>query len=197
MANVADKFGLRPYRSLNGAPWNNAQNRYRIATGYGTNIFQGDLVVPVTGGGIERFNPASNSGGDAVLGVFNGCFFTDPVTNKPTFSNFYPSASSAATDIIANVIDDPMTIFLMNSDEAFPVTKIFANFNVDGGTGSTTTGISQVQLDASTNATTAALPVQVIDISQDVNNEDTSVTNTNVLVRINNHYYKTATTGIA
>jgi len=197
MANVADKFGLRPYRSLNGAPWNNAQNRYRIATGYGTNIFQGDLVVPVTGGGIERFNPASNSGGDAVLGVFNGCFFTDPVTNKPTFSNFYPSASSAATDIIANVIDDPNTIFLMNSDEAFPVTKIFANFNVDAGTGSTTTGISQVQLDASTNATTAALPVQVIDISQDVNNEDTSTTNTNVLVRINNHYYKTATTGIA
>ena len=197
MANVADKFGLRPYRSLNGAPWNNAQNRYRIATGYGTNIFQGDLVVPVTGGGIERFNPASNSGADVILGVFNGCFFTDPVTNKPTFSNFYPSASSAATDIIANVIDDPNTIFLMNSDEAFPVTKIFANFNVDAGTGSTTTGISQVQLDASTNATTAALPVQVIDISQDVNNEDTSVTNTNVLVRINNHYYKTATTGIA
>ena len=197
MANVADKFGLRPYRSLNGAPWNNAQNRYRIASGYAVNIFQGDLVIPVTGGGIERFNPASTSGGDAVLGVFNGCFFTDPVTNKPTFSNFYPSASSAATDIIANVIDDPNTIFLMNSDEAFPVTKIFANFNVDAGTGSTTTGISQVQLDASTNATTAALPVQVIDISQDVNNEDTSVTNTNVLVRINNHYYKTATTGIA
>ena len=196
MANVADKFGLRPLRSLNGAPWNNAQNRYRIASGYAVNIFQGDLVIPVTGGGIQRFDPTSNSGGDAVVGVFNGCFFTDPTTSKPTFSNFYP-ASTAASDIIANVIDDPMTIFLMNSDEAFPVTKIFANFNVDGGTGSTTTGISQVQLDASTNATTAALPVQVIDISQDVNNSDTSVTNTNVIVRINNHYYKTATTGIA
>ena len=154
------------------------------------------MVIPVTGGGIQRFDPTSNSGGDAVVGVFNGCFFTDPTTNKPTFSNFYP-ASTAASDIIANVIDDPMTVFLMNSDEAFPVTKIFANFNVDGGTGSTTTGISQVQLDANTNATTAALPVQVIDISQDVNNSDTSTTNTNVLVRINNHYYKTATTGIA
>ena len=196
MANVADKFGLRPLRSLNGAPWNNAQNRYRIASGYAVNIFQGDLVITVTGGGIQRFDPTSNSGGDAVVGVFNGCFFTDPTTNKPTFSNFYP-ASTAASDIIANVIDDPMTVFLMNSDEAFPVTKIFANFNVDGGTGSTTTGISQVQLDANTNATTAALPVQVIDISQDVNNSDTSVTNTNVIVRINNHYYKTATTGIA
>ena len=28
MANVVEKFGLRPYRSINGASWNNAQNRY-------------------------------------------------------------------------------------------------------------------------------------------------------------------------
>ena len=47
MANVSEKFGLRPYKSLNGAPWNNAQNRYTIAANYGTAIFQGDLVVPV------------------------------------------------------------------------------------------------------------------------------------------------------
>jgi hypothetical protein len=25
MANQSEKFGLRPYKSLNGAPWNNAQ----------------------------------------------------------------------------------------------------------------------------------------------------------------------------
>ena len=195
MANVAEKFGLRPYRSLSGAPWNNAQNRYRIASGYAANIFQGDLVIPVTTGGIQRFDPTSNSGGDAVVGVFNGCFFTDPTTNKPTFSNFYP-ASTAASDIIANVIDDPMTVFLMNSDEAFPVANIYANFSVTGS-GSTTTGISQVELYHSTKATTAALPLQVIDISQDVNNSDSSTVDTNVLVRINNHFYKTATTGIA
>jgi hypothetical protein len=31
MANVVEKFGLRPYRSINGASWNNAQNRYKIS----------------------------------------------------------------------------------------------------------------------------------------------------------------------
>ena len=36
MANQSEKFGLRPYKSLNGAPWNNAQNRYTIAANYGT-----------------------------------------------------------------------------------------------------------------------------------------------------------------
>ena len=52
MANLSEKFGLRPVRKLDGSPFINAQNRYRIASSYGTAIFQGDLVIPVTGGGI-------------------------------------------------------------------------------------------------------------------------------------------------
>jgi hypothetical protein len=54
MANVAEKFGLKPVRLLDGSDFINAQNRYRVAANYGTPIFQGDLVTPVTGGGIER-----------------------------------------------------------------------------------------------------------------------------------------------
>ena len=79
------------------------QNRYRIAANYNTSIFQGDLVAMVTGGGIER---VAAGGSGFILGVFNGCEFTDPTTGKPTFSNHYP-ASTNASDIIANVIDDP------------------------------------------------------------------------------------------
>jgi hypothetical protein len=46
MANVLEKFGLRPSRQLNGSPFINAQNRYRIAANNTTAIFQGDLVIP-------------------------------------------------------------------------------------------------------------------------------------------------------
>ena len=53
MANVSEKFGLRPYRKLDGTPLVGAQNRYTIASNYGTAIYQGDLVQPVTGGNIE------------------------------------------------------------------------------------------------------------------------------------------------
>jgi hypothetical protein len=31
MANVTERFGLRPSRQLNGSPFINAQNRYRVA----------------------------------------------------------------------------------------------------------------------------------------------------------------------
>ena len=75
MANVSEKFGLRPYKTLGGHSWNNQQNRYTISNNYGTAIFQGDLVIPATDGDIER-HTAGN--GQAVLGVFNGCFYTDP-----------------------------------------------------------------------------------------------------------------------
>ena len=79
MANVAEKFGLRPYKSLNGSPWNNAQNKYTIKSNYGTAIFQGDLVIPTSTGNIERHTAGNGSN---VVGVFNGVFYTDPTTKN-------------------------------------------------------------------------------------------------------------------
>ena len=150
MANVAEKYGLRPVRKLDGSPFINAQNRYRIASGYATAIFQGDLVKPVTGGGIERAVAATS---DKVVGVFNGVFYTDPTTQKPTFKNYYPGGV-AASDIIANVIDDPSVVFSIDSDGAFAVADIFKNFAITNVTGNTLTGISEVQLDYSVSGLT-------------------------------------------
>ena len=87
MANQSEKFGLRPYRKLDGTPLVGAQNRYKIASGLAGAIFQGEMVQPLGTGNIERHAPNTS---EAVVGVFNGCFYTDPTTQKPTYSNFYP-----------------------------------------------------------------------------------------------------------
>ena len=190
MANVAEKYGLRPVRKLDGSPFINAQNRYRIASGYATAIFQGDLVKPVTGGGIER---AVANTSDLVVGVFNGVFYTDPTTQKPTFKNYYPGGVSAS-DIVANVIDDPSVVYSIDSDGAFAVADIFKNFAITNVTGNTLTGISEVQLDYSVSGlTTSGTVLQAIDISQDVSNDDAGSANVDVLVRINNHFYDQGT----
>jgi hypothetical protein len=193
MANVAEKFGLKPVRSLDGSDFINAQNRYRIASGYSTAIFQGDLVSPVTGGGIERHTAGS---GTAVVGVFNGCFYTDPTTQKPTWKNYYP-ASVTASDIMAFVVDSPDQVYKIDSDGAFAVADIFKNFHVTNVSGNTVTGTSEVQLDYSNSGTKTTITLQAIDISQDVGNDEAGVVNVDVLVRINNHFYKTGTTGLA
>tara|TARA_R100000152_G_C6669077_1_gene105891 strand:- start:63 stop:638 length:576 start_codon:yes stop_codon:yes gene_type:complete len=189
MANVAEKFGLRPYRKLDGTPLVGAQNRYTIASNYGTAIFQGDLVQPTTAGNIERHTPNTS---DAVVGVFNGVFYTDPTTSKPTFKNFYPG-SIVADDITAFVIDDPDAVFLADADEAFTRADLFRNYSLTNTTGVTQTGISKQQLDVSVSGTASTFVVQAIDISQDPDNSDTSSANANVLVRINNHFYRSGT----
>jgi hypothetical protein len=192
MANVLERFGLRPSRQLNGSPFINAQNRYRIASGNSTAIFQGDLVKPLASGTISRY--VANTS-DAVVGVFNGCFYTDPTTQKPTFSNFYPTSTNAS-DITAFVIDGPDTVFEINADEIFAVADIFKNYTVNNVSGSTQTGISLVQLDVSLSGVDGTYVVQAIDISQDPNNSDVSTSNANIMVRINNHFYRQGGEGL-
>ena len=194
MANQLEKFGLRPYRKLDGTPLVGAQNRYTIKAGYATAIYQGDLVIPVSTGNIER-HTAGN--GTAVVGVFNGVFYNDPTTQKPTYKNYYPGGVTPTQgDITAFVVDDPDAVFLMDADQSFTRADLFKNYSVTNATGVTQTGISQVQLDVSASGTTTTFAVQAIDISQDPDNSDVTVSNANILVRINNHFFRSGT-GIA
>ena len=192
MSNYDAPFGLRPYRTSISSQ---QQNRYRIASNYGTAIFQGDLVAMVTGGGIER---VAAGGSGLILGVFNGCNYTDPTTGKPTWSNYYPG-SVAASDIIADVIDDPNATFEVQANAAFPVADLAGNFDIvdNSPVGDTTSGGSRMELAVSTGAATATLPLKAIDISQDPENSDVSSANTNVIVKINNHRFSAGTAGRA
>jgi len=192
MANTLERFGLRPSRQLNGSPFINAQNRYRIASGNSTSIYQGDLVTPLTSGTVTRYVANTSN---TVVGVFNGCFYTDPTTQKPTWSNYYPQSTNAS-DIIAFVIDGPDTVFEINSDDTFAVADLFRNYSVNNATGNVKTGISYVQLDVAESGTAGTFVVQAIDISQDPNNEDVATSNANIVVRINNHFYRQGGTGI-
>ncbi len=194
MANQLEKFGLRPYRKLDGTPLVGAQNRYTIKAGYATAIYQGDLVIPVSTGNIER-HTAGNAA--AVVGVFNGVFYNDPTTQKPTYKNYYPGGITPTQgDITAFVVDDPDAVFLMDADQSFTRADLFKNYSVTNATGTTATGISQVQLDVSASGTATTFAVQAIDISQDPDNSDVTVSNANILVRINNHFFRSGT-GIA
>ena len=194
MSNQLEKFGLRPYRKLDGTPLVGAQNRYTIKPGYGTAIYQGDMVVPVSTGNIERHTSGNAA---AVVGVFNGVFYNDPTTQKPTYKNYYPGGITPTQgDVTAFVVDDPDAVFLMDADLSFVRADLFKNYSVTNTTGVTQTGISKVQLDVSASGIASTFAVQAIDISQDPDNSDTSVSNANILVRINNHFFRSGT-GIA
>ena len=202
MANNDSPFGLRYVRNLQGKYNNSGQTRYRITTGdqtNTTNIYQGDIVTQNTAGIVTRIARADGGSAtsDIIVGVFNGCFYTDPTTSKPTWSNYWPG--NAATDAIAFLYDDPFDVFEVQADAAFPVADLFGNFDIvdNSGTGSSNSGWSYMELDVTTGATTATLPIKALDISTDPENSDVSSANTNVLVTIQNHLLGQKQVGLA
>ena len=186
MANRDAAFGLKPVKMIGGSPYSGGVSRYRIAANYGTAIFQGDMVMQVTGGTVEIH---ADGGTVPIVGVFNGCQYTDPTTGEQVYSNYYP-ASTNASDIIAFIIDDPNVVFEVQADAAFPVADLFGNFDiVYTSAGSTKTGISGAELKVADGGTGTTLSVKAIDISEDPDNDDVASANTNVYVVIQNHIF--------
>lgn len=190
MANSQKPMGLNPSRMLGGTPFNNSQNRYRILKNYATAIFQGDLVATSSNGTIIRATATTNP----VVGVFNGVFYTDPTTQKPTWKNYYPGSISA-NNIIANVIDDPNVVYTIAANASFPNTALFANYSIVATAGSTASGVSKEALNVATANSDASFVLKAIDISQDPDNSDQTVSNVGVLVVINAHEYRAGTVG--
>ena len=135
MANKDAAFGFRPTRSLVGGELRTEE--YAIAANHGTSIFTGQVVEAVAGGGIEQ----AAAGDTQQVGVFGGCFFTDPSTSKPTFKAFYP-ASTNASDIKATVHVDPFTVFEAQHDGTGTAAMNNSAFDFVGTSGSTITGQS-------------------------------------------------------
>ena len=183
MANIDKAFGLRPQGNLS-ATGAQKQYGYLIEDNQSGAIYQGDLVT-IVGGYVVKFAPGTHS---AALGVFNGCNYVDPSTGKPTWKNFYPGSVNITTGTIqCDVLDDPSQLFLIQADEDIVQADIGKNADVVGTGGSSTTGVSSMELDSSTIADTAALNLKIVGLWNAPGNElgDFAV----VVVKINEHLY--------
>jgi hypothetical protein len=188
MANVNKPFGLRPLGNLS-ATGSQKQYGYEIEDSQAGAIYQGDLVT-LKDGYIVKFAPATHT---AAVGVFNGCNYIDPTTGKPTWKNYYPgSVNITAGKIVADVIDDPNQLFIIQCDEDAVQADFGKNADVTASTtGSTVTGLSAMTLDSSTILTTAALNLKLIG-KWDVPGNNLAENYTVVVVKINEHLYGSA-----
>jgi len=190
MANVNKAFGLRPLGNLS-ATGAQKQYGYYIADNQAGAIFQGDLVT-LSSGYIVKFDAALHT---VAVGVFNGCNYTDPTTGKPTWKNFYPgSVNITSGKICAEVIDDPSQLFVIQADDTVTLTQMGQNAPIAYATGSTTTGVSGTQLDASAIANTAGLVLKLVG-SYDQPGNSLGEAYVDVVVKINAHMY--GSTGVA
>ena len=193
MSSTATPMGAEPIGTLSASGSFTGKVRHlKIASNYGTAIFYGDFVKTVAAGTIEKDTGTTSL---TPTGVFMGCSYTDPTTNQPTYSQFYP-ASTVASDIKAYVLDDPNVLMKMQGDDSLAQTAIGNNVAIVQTAGSTSIGRSKNAVYSSTiAATTATLPLIIIDF---VDGPDSSVGDayTDVIVKFNAGHQYDNTTGV-
>ena len=176
MANQDAAFGFRAVRHLSGGTPRTEE--YLIASGLTKVIYTGSPVMAVSTGVITLGTVSAVQH----LGVFNGCFYTDPTTSKPTWKAYYPG-SITASDIVANVYADPQIIFEGQHDGTATVANNnHANHDHVGTCGSTINGQSSAEIDSSTYTTTGSGTFVQIGTSKDPDNQDLTAANSNAYV---------------
>ena len=195
MANADSPFGLRPVRYLSGAPYNGAANKYYIpSTDTDTAVYIGS-VVKLTGGADADGIPVVTgnvSTGNPVVGVVVGVV---PVTAD---SLIYRANSTSRYVMVA---DDPNLVFEVQEDAAggaLAATAAGGTAQLTGFTsGSTTTGLSAIEIDSSNLSETSDTDddVRIISAVQRPDNEVGSA-NSKWLVRLNVHQYVNAAVGV-
>ena len=153
MSATSAPRGLKPIGLIGGMPFAGSTREYLIKSGYATAIFNGDVVgladtANSTDDGFIVREPVASEVNP--IGVFLGVSYTDPSTGQLTHKQFYPG-SIAASDIKAIVSVNPFTLYEVQADDAIAQTQLGMTADlVQTQAGSTVTGNSGVQLDAST-----------------------------------------------
>ena len=167
MATTATPYGLRPINEVSGTPYAGATRKLPIASGYGTNIFYGSVVVIAADGTIQLMTDIGSQADQfpvGTIGVFMGCSYTDATMGFVNRQSW--PANQVANDALAFIVDDPNVAFQMQADGAVAQAALGRNAplaNVQStATGSTLTGNSNVALDA-TVASTSGIAFRIVD----------------------------------
>ena len=188
MANKDAAFGLKAIGKVGQNRDNQGLSEYSIAAN-ATAIYQGDPVEMLATGTIG----VAAAGDTLLLGPLTGVFYTDASTSKPTWAN-HLNASNTATDIVGFVSDDPYERFEVQADGATAAADVGLNADIVYAAGSSPDYVSKVELDTSDQKTGTA-QLRIMGISKDPSNNTAGSANVNLVVMINEHFYK-GTVGI-
>ena len=169
---VSKPYGLQPINLIGGQVYAGSTRLFRIASGYATSIYYGDVVKIASDGTIQKDTGTSTA---TPVGIFLGCTYTNPSTNQKLNYQYYAGGTNAP-DIQAYVVDDPDVLFKMAAVSSgttvafYSSEQIGLNAALIQNNGSNTTGDSQVAINGASFATTASLPIRIVDIVPDTSN---------------------------
>ena len=189
---VSAPYGLKPVNLIGGQVNAGSTRQIPIASGYATSIFNGDVVKLSSDGVLVKETGTTTA---TPVGVFMGVSYTDPVLKYKLFSQYYP-ADTVASDIVAYVVDDPDALFKVAVVSGTTVvagvarTVVGNNVALVQNAGDANTGNSAVAVLSTSAATTASLPIRIIDVVPET--VDSSGNYTEVIVKWNAPYFTLA-----
>ena len=169
---VDKPYGLKPINLIGGQPYAGSTRLMKIASGYATSIYYGDVVKRTSDGTIQKDSGTSTA---TPVGIFLGCTYTSPATGQKLFAQYYP-ASTVASDIYAYVVDDPDVLFKVATVSTGTTVAFYGpelvgeNAVLVQNAGSNTTGDSAVGIFGGNTAVTASFPVRIVDLVPDTSN---------------------------
>ena len=196
MANIDAPFGFRQVGGLGSRPTSEGTSTYVIESGYAGVIYAGDIVDcgASTGQGGNAINAgyvgeAAASTSSRNVGIFNGCFYNDPTTGKPTFKNYWPggvTVTNPAEGASAFVYDNPDDLFEVQSSGTLAQTVASRGNDMAYTAGSTINGRSKEEI---TGGAVAGGMFTMIRRSGDPTNNNLAAVNPNWIVKFNEHMY--------
>jgi flagellar capping protein FliD len=172
---ISAPYGLKPVNLMGGRVYAGSTRMFPILSGYGTSLFNGDVVQigSTTSTQIGTLIASSFSYNDSsvvngTIGVFVGCEYSStggPIYGKNRYQ--YWQASTAAPDAVGYVVDDPFAYFrtaVVSGGAVNGTTIQYVNQAYTGsnayyipGAGSTSTGDSTAAVAISASATSTSL----------------------------------------
>ena len=165
MSATSAPFGLRPAYHPTGLDRAVALAN-GITSGYAYNLLKGQ-PVELSGGVIVR-----SDGTDSIQGAFDGVEWTD-TTGRRRVSNYWPASTAYQTgSCIAYYYEDANIVYEIQGAGSFAQSSIGDEYDLTNTTaGSTTTGLSQCTLNASSAVGNAGQgQMRVVDLGQGVDN---------------------------
>ena len=175
-------YGLKPINLIGGQVFAGATRLFQInPAGFGANIFNGDVVKVVSTGYLEKDTGQATA---TPVGIFLGCSYVN-AQGQTIFAQYYPTGYAAPTGtvITAYVADDPDVLFKAvlvagQTEDGNGLTPTYLGRTVIGSnaelvqnSGLTSTGNSRIGIyTAAGSATTASLPIRIIDVVPDTAN---------------------------
>jgi len=206
MANANVPRGLIPYADVYGRKYNGSFNVYYVPSSYATALYVGDPVDIISGSNDTIGTPAVQlaTSGSPVLGVIVGVMNGGPEGAVVALTRDQPVYHPASTAQYVAVCDDASILYEIQDDASSqaraPNLWAGRNANLVSGSGSTVTGYSGWQLQASSVATTNTLDLKIMRPLQQADNTIGTSANTNMnakwLVKLNNLRTAAQTAGV-